>query len=428
MRLLLALLLCAAPAGAVNAPAPGAATASTVKLPAGPGSIKGLADLASADLFTGQVSLSVPIPLPPGRAGHGPSLGLSYSGALGNGPVGVGWTLGLPMIRRSTRFGVPTFTSQDELELAGLAASGRLVPVGERYVLEGAGNAVSVWRTAEGFEAVQSDGSRLIFDAAQTEGERATAWALSRTTSVHGEVIRYGWKPHLGQLYLETVDWGPERPGSLTRYRATFVYGARPDAVISYREGFRVITARRLERVTVWVDGVERNTLHLAYSDEIAEAAEMPLSRLTEVRMTGVQGVGEAPPMRFEYGGRLEPSFHTPAGLDGFLPGSRGVTLLDVDGDGLTDLARFDLGLREWRRNRGAFGALTHFEHARPLPGGDLRHLDDVRLMDLTGDGRPEMVMVTGREWRVYGLANGIHPDGDGWHFRALAEIGRAHV
>src|SRR5688572_4485762 len=88
---------------AVLAPAAGAVSAQTLSLPDKPGSVRGLADPASENLFSGQISYSVPIALPTGRAGFGPSLALTYSGELGNGPTGVGWTLGTIAIRRTLR-------------------------------------------------------------------------------------------------------------------------------------------------------------------------------------------------------------------------------------------------------------------------------------------------------------------------------------
>ncbi|MFH0903222.1 MAG: SpvB/TcaC N-terminal domain-containing protein, partial [Pseudomonadota bacterium] len=65
---------------------------TTLKLPDGPGSVQGLADSVSVGMFSGQVEYSVPIAVPT-TGGMAPSLALDYSGALGNGPVGVGWTL-----------------------------------------------------------------------------------------------------------------------------------------------------------------------------------------------------------------------------------------------------------------------------------------------------------------------------------------------
>src|SRR5262249_29632488 len=82
------------PAPALQGPLPGAATAHKLKLPNRPGSIQGLADTASLNAFSGQITYTVPLQLPMGPGGFGPSLAFTYVGDLGNGPLGVGWTLG----------------------------------------------------------------------------------------------------------------------------------------------------------------------------------------------------------------------------------------------------------------------------------------------------------------------------------------------
>src|SRR4051794_36231060 len=92
----LALVILAMPRAAealVGGPAPGSVSSQTLKLPDGPASVQGLAQEPTFDIFTAQVSYSVPFALPAGPAAFGPTLALSYSGDLGNGPVGVGWSL-----------------------------------------------------------------------------------------------------------------------------------------------------------------------------------------------------------------------------------------------------------------------------------------------------------------------------------------------
>lgn len=132
-----AALVHATSAGAVGAPAPGAVTAQTVKVPDGPASVRGLASDASVSTFTGQVSYEVPIELPGGPGGLSPHLALSYNGALGNGPLGIGWSLGQVQVRRSLRLGVPSYTASDELELVGLPGQ-TLVALGNgQYRAEG---------------------------------------------------------------------------------------------------------------------------------------------------------------------------------------------------------------------------------------------------------------------------------------------------
>ena len=110
IRVLAATLAALVPATAwaVGGPAPGAVNAQTVKLPSGPGSVRGLADNAQVSGFTGQVQYGVPIELPAGPGGLTPALSLGYDGGLGNGPLGVGWQLSQAEIRRASVSGVST--------------------------------------------------------------------------------------------------------------------------------------------------------------------------------------------------------------------------------------------------------------------------------------------------------------------------------
>ena len=86
-----------------------------------------MADAASVNVFLGQVAYSPPLDLPAGIAGFGPGLAITYAGELGNGPLGIGFTLGEIAIRRSLRHGVPSYTDANELELIGVGGGGRLI-------------------------------------------------------------------------------------------------------------------------------------------------------------------------------------------------------------------------------------------------------------------------------------------------------------
>ncbi len=61
--------------------------------------------LARASLYTGAATLSVPIDVPRGTGGIEPGLAIGYSSARGRAEAGAGWSLSLPVIRRSTKYG-----------------------------------------------------------------------------------------------------------------------------------------------------------------------------------------------------------------------------------------------------------------------------------------------------------------------------------
>lgn len=73
----------------------------------GTGQFAGLSTAPEANFFSGAMSMSVPILIPPGRKNVTPDLKLSYSSSGGPGVFGYGWNLPLGTIERSTKHGPP---------------------------------------------------------------------------------------------------------------------------------------------------------------------------------------------------------------------------------------------------------------------------------------------------------------------------------
>ena len=61
----------------------------------------------------GAVSFSYPIEIPAGRAGMQPQISLSYSSSGGDGWLGMGWSLGMGSIARTTNYGEPYYDYRD---------------------------------------------------------------------------------------------------------------------------------------------------------------------------------------------------------------------------------------------------------------------------------------------------------------------------
>ncbi|MBA2519985.1 MAG: hypothetical protein H0V24_09990, partial [Chloroflexia bacterium] len=103
--------------------------APQVTLPKGGGAVRGIGEKFSINPLNGTASLTVPIPVSPARSGFGPQLMLSYDSGAGNGPFGVGWSLGLPNITRKTDKGLPTYDDAGESDEFILSGAEDLVPV-----------------------------------------------------------------------------------------------------------------------------------------------------------------------------------------------------------------------------------------------------------------------------------------------------------
>ncbi|MEO7733517.1 MAG: FG-GAP-like repeat-containing protein, partial [Kofleriaceae bacterium] len=385
------LLVCTAAGAAMAArPTPGSVTSERLKLPSGPSSVRGLADEPAVDPFFAQLSYQVPIDLPAGLGNLSPTLALAYSGALGNGPLGIGWTLAEPRIVRSTRRGVPRFDDTDTLEISGIG-SGRLVAIGAgEYRVEGLGQTVRVRRVADGFEVDDGKGVHYRLGVtASTRQERdathALAWRLEEETNQMGERIRYEYAHDRGQLYLTRIVWGPA-----DAYAVTLTYEQRSDVTRSYREGFRVETARRLAAIDVVASGVARRGYQLAYD------TTFPVARLAGVSSTGLAGSGAWPALSFTYAAPGPPVVTPVTGIGNWRLNTSGTTLVDLDGDGAAELLQLTSGGHSYLTNQnGTFGGL------QPL-AGNAQAIAAVQLQDLDGDGRAELVQDTGNGWAVY--------------------------
>ena len=395
-------LTLSATASAVLPPAPGALSPQTLKLPDGPASVRGLADTPSVSAFSGQVSYSLPIDLPSAVNGFRPALSLTYSGALGNGPMGIGWAIGELSIRRSVRMGVPTFTDADELEIHGIA-EGRLVLIPDgTYRVEGQSNEIKIVKQGAGFIVTTPDG--VTYALGQTSqgrqddpsGAHVTAWLTESITDLTKQTATFGYWHDQGQVYLSSITWGPGAPAA---FRVSLAYQPRTDAVSSYREGFSVTTGQRLQSVEVDSFGEVLRTYALTYDDTL------PLSRLAKVHMSGRGGKGAMPDLNLTYGApAANPATVRLAKTDGWVLNQRSVSLLDFDGDGLSDFVRAELGAHSYLRNLGD----GTFSDPIRINGADSTELARLRFVDLDGDAVPELVFGVLDTWRAQKLVGGV--------------------
>ena len=174
--------------GATPAPAVGPA-APQVSLPKGGGAIRGIGEKFAANPVTGTGTLTVPIATSPGRSGFGPQLSLAYNSGSGNGPFGLGWSLGgLPSITRRTDKGLPRYQDRDESDIFILSGAEDLVPV----LVEDAGG-IGVARQPRRRTAIRSRGtgrgsrdySRESSAGHARATETLTGAPFPRTTSPH---------------------------------------------------------------------------------------------------------------------------------------------------------------------------------------------------------------------------------------------------
>jgi Salmonella virulence plasmid 65kDa B protein len=101
----------------------------SISAPQGGGAVRSLSEKLTVDAATGTCGTSITLPFSPGRSGLLPALHLGYLSWAGNGPLGFGWSLGLPEITRKTDKGLPRYQDGEGSDVFLLAGQDDLVPV-----------------------------------------------------------------------------------------------------------------------------------------------------------------------------------------------------------------------------------------------------------------------------------------------------------
>lgn len=425
----------------------GAAT-SGQKVPQSPqeGSSPGKATkvIFQTDLFTGQATIQIPFPTPPGRQGIEPDLTLIYHSGNADSWVGPGWSLELGMIERSTKHGVPNYDDSRDTFVARLkGVQGELVHgEGNSYRLK---KEEAFWRIRyirPYWELTTKDGTRFFFGldpGSRQENVRGTfAWALSKVQDLHGNTMTISYSLGQGQLYLREIRYtGFDPTGELPSHRVVFTLEDRPVTHTSFISGAKVLTAKRLKEIAAF----SQDALARRYLLEYDSTHPHPLARIIEY---GSDGVTSLPPMTFSYYNPLTTfadgipwtGIEVPAGGafwgEAFwgsiraailgLPGAgttANVDLRDMDADALPDRVLNPApagGAFLVQRNTGSRFApsvpWTGVEGPVVLQGSRSYILQDdwllatyVDLMDMNGDGRPDRVLQDpvnpSAQWRV---------------------------
>ena len=287
------------------------------------------------DPFTGCVRYSVPIAVPPGRQGSEPSVSLNYTGG-GNGWCGFGWSLGMGVIQRNTRYGVPVARDANGYLNYYDDGKGFVVSFGSinsQLVLVDDVNGVYRAETDQAFlkyvldktnnQWIVTDKSGNNFYFGQVEGEIPSEtvgvsmchpdfndngsndtflWALARILDKNGNSTYLDYTEDNGQIYLERIRYNgninsnPE-PAVLATHTVEFVLEDRPDASISFATGFPVEIDKRLSEIVVEVNDVLVRRYKLAY--QISPSSKRSL--LAYVTVFGSDDTTSLPPLVFDY-------------------------------------------------------------------------------------------------------------------------------
>ncbi|HEY4063111.1 MAG TPA: SpvB/TcaC N-terminal domain-containing protein [Puia sp.] len=262
-----------------------------LSLPKGGGSIKGIGESFSPNLFSGTASFSIPVPATPAR-GLEPGLSLDYHSGGGNGPFGLGFSLPLPAISIDSNHSIPTYTGEDRYSIGNT----RLVPKSG----SAAGNVIT-WLPVleEDFTLIEQhtdpqtgtswwktvSSANITSFYGDTEGSRVYdpqdpahiyTWMITRTEDSHGNKITYGYKKEQTRIYIRNIQYGnyfDETQTEKWAFELVFDYGeyelpspghahpihqpvrswaTRKDPFSTYRSGFEIRTQRLCHNILLF--------------------------------------------------------------------------------------------------------------------------------------------------------------------------------
>jgi len=238
-----------------------------ISLPQGGGAIQGIGEKFTANPVTGTGSMAVPIAMSPGRGGFGPQLALSYDSGAGNGPFGMGWSVGIASIRRKTDKGIPQYDDESESDTFILSGAGDLVPVlhevdgsWQREIVEdeaytsaytvfryrprteglfarierwvGSSRGDVHWRVITGDNLTTIYGmssTARIYDSEDEEKARIFQWLIEKVYDDKGNVLMYEYEQEKGQNIDLRLPQEQHRAGEgrtfAQRYLSRILYG-----------------------------------------------------------------------------------------------------------------------------------------------------------------------------------------------------------
>ncbi|MDH4098986.1 MAG: FG-GAP-like repeat-containing protein [Nitrospirota bacterium] len=221
---------------------------------------------------TGAAATSIPIDVPPGRKGIQPNLALTYNSNSPNGWLGVGWSLDMGAIQRSTKRGV-SYSANDYVFTSG-GGSSELVARGDwgsNYYgakSEGAFSKYYYDSSTGGWVVTTKDGTKYYYGTTAASRQDSALgvfkWSLDKVVDTNGNYMTVSYWKDQGEIYLDRIDYTGNGGVSPTNY-VKFYREARTDAPAMYGSGSSVKTAYRLKTIDIVASGSRVHVTTLSY-------------------------------------------------------------------------------------------------------------------------------------------------------------------
>ncbi|TVQ99542.1 MAG: hypothetical protein EA398_12130 [Deltaproteobacteria bacterium] len=380
---------------------------SSISLPDGPGSIEGMGESLSVSPSTGQVHYTVPLALLEGPEDVSLELAVAYRPMEGNGPLGLAVDLPIGETCRNTEGGVPDWGPDDTVPDLPAVLDVRTPHGGGTFVLRNdgrytprEGSSPHVLTVVDhGLELHDArTGTRYRFGRTpeHREGPSPDAlggtacWMLDGIADTRDREVRVDWIRDGERLYPDRIRLAE---GSARPFAYHFRWEPRFDAHTDARFGFPRRTGLRLAAIEGVATGEDGEAPLGGYRFTYIELGNA--SRLATITREGRDGT-RLPPQRLHWfvADGNDPATGSIEDAPRLDPENGDLRLVDLDGDGFPDILR--ARPEGWELIPNLLG--ERFGTAIPVAGSP--SLDgataDWLLLDVNGNGLRDVLVRTG--------------------------------
>jgi len=389
------------------------------------------------DDFTGAAHLKYPIAVPPGRKNIAPDLSLTYNSHKSNGWVGVGWSLEVGVIGRSTKYGV-NYLADDYVAVIN-GSDSELVQRndwGQNYFGSKIEGTFSRYYhdfnpgppyTDNGWVVTSKDGTRYFYGTTSASRQELDSdwrtmifkWCLDRVQDTNGNFMTLTYWKDQGEIYLARIDYTGNGSLSPTNY-VKFYLESRTDVSSMYTTNALVKTAYRLKTVETYSNGSLQRKYVLNYGNPSGSTGRSLLRTLT---VYGNDGISALPDIGFgwtEAAGFVDQGAWITGKYENWRTAADRIRMADVNGDGKADVTLGPEGITgKWYvmlSTGSSFGDQGAWATGKYAIWND--SASRIHMADVNGDGKADVILgpegITGK-WYVMLSTGSSFADQGAW-------------